>query len=83
MSVWNYSNWITQTDPAERLRLLRLHIAEVSDRTVAIEGRSSNVTQVDAKYLQRLMDQEESLKAEAGESGGTAFASNPIEFLRR
>lgn len=80
MTLWNYSSWISEDDPTERLRLLRLHIAEVTGRTVGIEGRSQNVTAVDARYLQRLMDQEEQLK---GQVSGTMFASNDIEFKRR
>lgn len=79
MTLWNYANWISEDEPTERLRLLRLHITEVTSRTVGIEGRSQNVSAVDSKYLQRLMDQEAQLKLEVG---GSLFASNPIEFRR-
>lgn len=79
MTLWNYANWISEDDPTERLRLLRLHIAEVANRTVGTEGRSQTVTQVDGNYLQKLMIQEEQLKQEVG---GSLFASNPIEFRR-
>ena len=78
-TLWNYASWISEDDPTERLRLLRLHIAEVTNRTVGIEGRSQNVTAVDGKYLQRLLDKEDQLKMEAS---GSCFASNPIEFRR-
>ena len=81
MATWNYADYVTYTDDAERLTRLRLHIAEVSQRIVSVEARSSKVTPVEVSYLQQLKNEEQALIPRT-ESTSSGFARNYGRFRR-
>jgi hypothetical protein len=62
---WQYETWISATPESERLRLLRLHIAEVSlaiDADVAADGLSANHGNI-VRYLEGLKKDEERIES--------------------
>lgn len=60
MATWVYADWITY-DGTDRLTRLRLHIAEVSQRTMGTSARGNSVTTVDPQYLASLQREEQRL----------------------
>lgn len=64
--MWQYADWITLDDPAARLERLRLHIVEVTQRTMGTSSRGQAVTAVDTNYLKGLREDESKLQSEAG-----------------
>lgn len=61
MALWTYADWITQTDQTTRLERLRLHIAEVSQKTVGSKTRTGAYFPVDTAYLKMLTENERTL----------------------
>lgn len=61
---WTYADWITKTDASERLTRLRLHIQEVSQKTIGAKTRTGAFFPVDPTYLKGLKDDEKQLTRE-------------------
>lgn len=80
--TWEYADYISLNDPSARLERLRLHIQEVAQRTIAIEGRSQNVTAVNQNYLDSLKKEETQLNQQVNGSSFSHFRRNSIEFRR-
>lgn len=81
-NTWDYADYISLDDPSARLDRLRLHITEVSQRTIGIEGRSSNVSAVNPTYLKNLKEEESKLTERVNASQYGSFRRNTIEFRR-
>ncbi len=62
--MWEFANWRSNDDPTERLRQLRLHIAEVSQHVLGTSTRGLSVTPADPQYLARLEASEDQLRKE-------------------
>ena len=78
MATWAYADWITY-DGADRLTRLRLHIAEVSQRTMGTSARGNSVTTVDPQYLQGLLKEESKLTERQNVN---SYARNRAQFSR-
>lgn len=81
-NTWDYADYISLDDPSARLDRLRLHIQEVSQRTIGIEGRSQNVTAVNPTYLKMLKEEEKELNERVNSSQFGSFRRNTVEFRR-
>jgi hypothetical protein len=79
MAVWQYNDWITQSDQTTRLTRLRLHIAEVSEKLLGFKRNNAAHFPVDQDYLKQLMAQESALSAAVEQSG---FWRNAIGVAR-
>lgn len=81
-TTWQYADYISLDDPTARLARLRLHIQEVAQRTIAIEGRSQNVTAVNQSYLDSLKKEERELNQQINGASYSTFRRNSITFRR-
>lgn len=61
MSEWEYSGWIIEDEPREKLRLLKLHMKEVSDR---MSSPVSHTIDGEGYTYERLLQYLYSLKSE-------------------
>ena len=61
MAQWTYSNWITKTDDSDRLTTLRLHIQEVSEYIVRVQGGEGMETELNREYMPMLLAKEQQL----------------------
>ncbi|QDT95543.1 hypothetical protein [Gimesia aquarii] len=82
MTTWQYADYMSEPDVSSRLSRLRLHIQEVAQRTVAIEGRSKNVSAVDAQYLNSLRSEEKQLTEVVDAAQYSTFRRNHVTFRR-
>ncbi len=82
MAPWTYADWITQTDQTTRLTRLRLHISEVSQKTVGSKTRTGAYFPVDTNYLKMLTDNETKL-AKQVESSTTPTITTSFARCRR
>jgi len=76
MSLWTYADWITQTDQTTRLERLRLHISEVSQKTVGSKTRTSAYFPVDTSYLKMLTEKEQQLAKQVEPSTSPSIATS-------
>lgn len=69
--AYSYSNWSSQSGDAERLRVLRLHIDEVSAQQGPDlgSGGHSRSTWAVMNYLDKLYKQRDMLELRSGERG--------------
>lgn len=74
MAQWTYSDWITQTNQATRLTRLRLHIQEVSEKTLGSKTRTGAYFPVSDEYLKSLKDDEKTLAKQVEASTVPSFA---------
>lgn len=81
-TTWDYADYISLDDPSARLARLRLHIQEVAQRTISIEGRSRTVSAVNQNYLDSLKKEEQQLNQQVNGSSYSHFRRNSIEFRR-
>lgn len=61
MAAWAYSDWVTKTDPSDRLTRLRLHIQEVSEAIQDVSGGGRSIGGVPHQYLEQLREDERKL----------------------
>jgi hypothetical protein len=76
MAAWTYSAWITQTDAAARLTMLRLHIQEVMDSVAnpqSVNSSAHGMSRFDLQtYLGALLSREAAM---AGASSSVGLAT--------
>ena len=81
-TTWQYADYISYTDNSSRLARLRLHIQEVAQRTISIEGRSSTVSAVNQQYLNSLKGEETELAQLVEPTRTSTYRRNPVTFRR-
>jgi hypothetical protein len=82
MALWTYADWITQTDQTTRLERLRLHISEVSQKTVGSKTRTGAYFPVDTAYLKMLTENERTLAKQVEPSTSPSIARSFAQCRR-
>jgi hypothetical protein len=79
MATWQFAEWDLEDDPAQKLILLKKHIAELSQHTMGTSTRGNSVTPVSDAYVNNLMAQKVALEKRLGNRG---YRVNSTTFRR-